>query len=100
MFSGCLDEQYSVDSYDGYAAGGAMTTAFVRSVETLPLPTYPELITAIAAHIKRQGHKQRPQVSSSQAFDLGSRVFTLDNQVLYLHTVYCTHYCTRCVHAR
>ena len=32
LFSGCLDEQVSIDSYDGYTAGGAMTTASAASI--------------------------------------------------------------------
>eukprot|EP00300_Choanocystis_sp_HF-7_P019427 c20335_g1_i7.p1 GENE.c20335_g1_i7~~c20335_g1_i7.p1 ORF type:complete len:277 (+),score=38.44 c20335_g1_i7:612-1442(+) len=77
LFSGCADSQTSVDTYDSYAAGGAMTSAFIAAVRENPYPTYPQLMAAIYRNIKSRGHRQDPQLSSSQRFDFNQRVFDL-----------------------
>ncbi|KAK3280423.1 hypothetical protein CYMTET_11722, partial [Cymbomonas tetramitiformis] len=71
-----LDEQCSMDANAYGRAGGAMTTAFVEALSNHPNHTYPTLMDNLHHNLRRHGFKQRPQLSSSQAFDI-NRPFTL-----------------------
>merc|ERR1712084_125851 len=61
-------------------AGGAMTTAFCDVLKQNASPTYPELMARLHQLMRRRGFSQRPQLTSSQAFDF-ERVFHLDASV-------------------
>ena len=58
------------------APGGALTQAFCLYLRENPCPTYPELLSGLRYHIRSAGYNQRPQLTSSQAFDL-NRPFLL-----------------------
>lgn len=71
MFSGCEDDDTSSDASSAYgAAGGAMTTAFCNALRSNPAPTYPELMSMLHHNLRREGFRQRPQLTSSQPFDI------------------------------
>lgn len=76
QFSGCRDSQYSADSNNKYKFGGAMTTAFVHALKTNPFATYGELLELIHKNLKERKFKQRPQLTSSQRFDVHRKAFS------------------------
>eukprot|EP00591_Stephanopyxis_turris_P004027 CAMPEP_0195508788 /NCGR_PEP_ID=MMETSP0794_2-20130614/1898_1 /TAXON_ID=515487 /ORGANISM="Stephanopyxis turris, Strain CCMP 815" /LENGTH=682 /DNA_ID=CAMNT_0040635841 /DNA_START=21 /DNA_END=2069 /DNA_ORIENTATION=+ len=76
LFSGCEDSQTSADTFDKYQAGGAMTQSFIKAYQQNPRQTYPQLLQNIHTHLKRRGFSQRPQLTTSQRFDAGQRVFS------------------------
>jgi hypothetical protein len=79
MFSGCEDDDTSSDASTCYgAAGGAMTTAFCNALRSNPAPTYPELMSMLHQNLRREGFRQRPQLTSSQPFDF-DRPFILSD---------------------
>ena len=77
LFSGCEDSQCSADSMSNYQAGGAMTNAFLKVMANHPMPLYPDLMSALHRELRRKGFNQKPQLSSSQRFELRDRVFSL-----------------------
>lgn len=82
LFSGCEDEDTSADAMGpGGSAGGAMTTAFCDLLRSgcAGLP-YAELLSRLHDVMRRRGFTQRPQLTSSQAFD-HQRPFLLDDIV-------------------
>jgi len=71
LLSGCADDQTSADVQSVYQRPrGAMTEAFVETLTANPCPTYPEFLRGIRDRLSAHGHSQRPQLTSSQAFDL------------------------------
>lgn len=77
LFSGCDDDQTSADVQGKYQQpGGAMTTALCEELRANPQPSYTDLINNMNRTMKKRGFKQRPQLSSSQAFQF-PRTFTL-----------------------
>merc|ERR1711966_102427 len=83
LFSGCEDDQTSADVSGGagflnqYQAGGAMTQSFINAFRSNPMATYPEFLATIHNSLKQRGFQQRPQLTSSQQFDVHSRVMSL-----------------------
>mmetsp|Transcript_16721 Transcript_16721/g.25127 ORF Transcript_16721/g.25127 Transcript_16721/m.25127 type:complete len:479 (+) Transcript_16721:104-1540(+) len=78
MLSGCEDAQCSADAATSSGIhGGAMTSAFLQVIKDNPMPLYPDLMSALHRELRRKGFNQRPQLSSSQRFDLNDRVFSL-----------------------
>ena len=77
MLSGCEDDQTSADTYHNFSAGGAMTNALLKALKDNPLPLYPDLFRALHANLRKKGFRQRPQLTSSQPFDVCNRVFSL-----------------------
>lgn len=79
LFSGCTDDSTSCDVKGIYsAAGGALTSAFVSTLKENPCPNYIELLDRCTSYMVRNGFKQRPQLSSSQRFEI-DRPFLLDD---------------------
>lgn len=77
LFSGCQDGSTSCDvSSTLNAPGGAMTTAFVNTLKRNPFPTYDELLEGLLKEMKLNGFPQKPQMSSTQEFQIG-RPFSL-----------------------
>jgi hypothetical protein len=77
LFSGCEDAQCSADTYSAsVGAGGAMTQAFIAALKSNPMALYPDFLETIHRHLRRRGMRQKPMLTSSQRFDLSSRVFT------------------------
>ena len=77
LFSGCEDDQCSADAVSDYRAGGAMTNAFLKVMQNSPMPLYPDLMTMLHRELRRKGFPQKPQLSSTQKFQLNDRVFSL-----------------------
>ena len=70
MFSGCKDHEKSHDtkSSDGDVIYGAMTKAFVESMDNKPDQSYLELLCDIVGRrLRIKGYPQTPQISSSKA---------------------------------
>ncbi|EKM52940.1 uncharacterized protein PHACADRAFT_210705 [Phanerochaete carnosa HHB-10118-sp] len=63
-FSGCTDSQSSADTWEGGAAAGAMSYAFMKSFRENPKQTYRELLISVRAILKNK-YNQTPQLSSS-----------------------------------
>ena len=76
LFLGCEDSQTSADAYDQYQAGGAMTQSFIKAYQEDSMATYPDFMASIHRHLKRRGFRQRPQLTTSQSFDVRSRIFS------------------------
>lgn len=48
-----------------------MTTAFTKALKRNPFPTYDELLDLLLQEMKSNGFDQRPQMSSTQEFEIG-----------------------------
>ena len=81
LFSGCEDSQTSADTMDKFQAGGAMTQSFIRAYQDNPMASYPDFMALIHRHLRRRGFHQRPQLTSSQKFDVRSRVFSFTDGI-------------------
>lgn len=85
LFSGCQDDQTSADVGGGalsqYQAGGAMTQSFIQAFQSNPYATYPQFLSSIHNSLKQRGFKQRPQLTSSQQFDVNSRIFSFTDGI-------------------
>jgi len=81
LFSGCEDGATSADvrgNYlNQYQSGGAMTQAFIHAYRTNPMPTHANFMASINASMRTRGFRQKPQLSSSQRFHVGSRIMSL-----------------------
>merc|ERR1712157_49685 len=78
LFSGCEDSQTSADvMLNNSEAGGAMTMAFTQSytyfLTNHKIVTFPDFLQSLHYHLKLRGMKQRPVLTSSQAFDINRR---------------------------
>lgn len=81
QFSGCQDAQTSADVNGTYQAGGAMTTAFIHAIRTQPGATYAQLLKIIHANLKSRRFSQRPQLTSSQPFNINMKRFSLTDGI-------------------
>ncbi|KAH8096904.1 caspase domain-containing protein [Cristinia sonorae] len=67
-WSGCKDSQKSADTFEGGAAAGAMSYAFMTSLTMNPHQSYQELLRSVREILKKK-YSQRPQLSSSHRID-------------------------------
>jgi len=63
-FSGCKDDQTSADTFEGGAAVGAMSYAFIEALTKNPRQSYQELLQSVR-HILYPRFSQKPQLGSS-----------------------------------
>eukprot|EP00931_Biecheleriopsis_adriatica_P095182 TRINITY_DN68813_c0_g1_i1.p1 TRINITY_DN68813_c0_g1~~TRINITY_DN68813_c0_g1_i1.p1 ORF type:complete len:558 (-),score=108.31 TRINITY_DN68813_c0_g1_i1:21-1694(-) len=77
MYSGCEDEQCSMDVTRHGRAGGAMTTAMTTVLRESPSLIYPELLDQLHRVLQERGMEQIPRLTSSQQFDASSKNFSL-----------------------
>lgn len=81
MFSGCEDEQCSMDAYFKGKAAGAMTTCLCDVIEShykkQDTVQYPALLMELRDVLTKRNFEQRPKLSSSQPFGIGEKMFTL-----------------------
>lgn len=80
MFSGCEDEQCSMDVTKHGRAGGAMTTAMnqaIRENQGNPNLVYPELLQRLHEILQERGMEQIPRLTSSQCFDPSCKAFDI-----------------------
>ena len=62
-----------------------MTNALLKALKDNPLPLYPDLFRALHANLRKKGFRQRPQLTSSQPFDVSNRVFSLTDGFVSNH---------------
>ncbi|KAJ1678916.1 Ca(2+)-dependent cysteine protease [Spiromyces aspiralis] len=69
MFSGCKDYEKSHDTklIEGDVVYGAMTKAFVESMNEKPGQSYLELLVDIRRRLQKKGYPQTPQISCSKS---------------------------------
>lgn len=77
MFSGCEDDQCSMDAQHAGNFGGAMTTAMTQAIQEDPGSTYPNLLNRLHEILKERNFEQYPRLTSSQKFDPTSKSFHL-----------------------
>jgi len=71
-FSGCDDSQTSADVVKNGLAVGAMSYAFMKSLEANPKQSYQQLLKNVR-EILRKNYSQKPQLSSSHRIDTNLR---------------------------
>eukprot|EP00919_Chromeraceae_sp_WS-2016_P049191 GHVR01116401.1.p1 GENE.GHVR01116401.1~~GHVR01116401.1.p1 ORF type:complete len:138 (+),score=24.29 GHVR01116401.1:314-727(+) len=60
--------------------GGAMTTSLVTALAAQPYgQTLPDLMKAMDRNLKARGFPQKPQLSSTQQFEVSQRIFAIDD---------------------
>lgn len=82
MISGCMDSQFSADTYVNLngkiMASGAMTFSFLKTIEDLgtniPLKT---VVSSMCSLLKDNGYEQIPQLSSGKAIDINTMMLPL-----------------------
>ncbi|RDX49463.1 hypothetical protein OH76DRAFT_1483123 [Lentinus brumalis] len=67
-WSGCKDSQTSADTWEAGNATGAMSYAFMTSLQQNPQSTYQELLRSIRVILKKK-YSQKPQLTSSHRID-------------------------------
>ena len=77
MISGCMDNQTSADAYINSKFQGAMTWAFLHTVDKNPNLTWKELITTMRDSLKISNFQQIPQLSSGKKLDLTAKICLL-----------------------
>jgi len=86
LLSGCMDDQCSADASDVRGrAGGAMTTALCDVLEDdhwADSMGYTQLLHAMHMKLSQRGFDQRPNLGSSQAFDVSSRPFGISGTIV------------------
>eukprot|EP00397_Hematodinium_sp_SG-2012_P034670 GEMP01037201.1.p1 GENE.GEMP01037201.1~~GEMP01037201.1.p1 ORF type:complete len:362 (+),score=69.00 GEMP01037201.1:75-1160(+) len=77
MISGCMDEQTSADAMINGSATGALTHSLLQVLGDNQEPQYSELLQQTHSVLDEGKYKQRPVMTSSQAFNL-DRAFSLN----------------------
>ena len=77
MISGCRDNQTSEDAYINSIFQGAMSWAFLDTVNKNPNLTWKELITTMRSSLKTSKYEQVPQLSSGKKLDLNTKICLL-----------------------
>ena len=77
MISGCMDNQTSDETYINSKIQGAMTWAFLETVNKNPNLTWKDLITMMRNSLKTSKYEQIPQLSSGKKIDLTNKICLL-----------------------
>jgi len=77
MISGCMDNQTSDETYINSKIQGAMTWAFLDTVNKNPNLTWKDLITMMRNSLKTSKYEQIPQLSSGKKIDLTNKICLL-----------------------
>eukprot|EP00930_Biecheleria_cincta_P101194 TRINITY_DN92816_c0_g1_i1.p1 TRINITY_DN92816_c0_g1~~TRINITY_DN92816_c0_g1_i1.p1 ORF type:complete len:508 (-),score=92.57 TRINITY_DN92816_c0_g1_i1:120-1643(-) len=77
MFSGCQDEQCSMDVSIAGRAQGAMTMCMTQAIRENNEMEYPALLARLHEILKEKGYEQLPRLTSSQPFEADSKSFDL-----------------------
>jgi hypothetical protein len=77
MISGCMDNQTSADAYINSTYQGAMTWAFLDTLNKKPNLTWKELITTMRSSLKTSKYEQIPQLSSGKQLGLTAKICLL-----------------------
>jgi len=75
MISGCMDAQTSAEAQIENKPQGAMTWAFLSSINTTPNLSWRELLINMRDLLKNNSYTQVPQLSTDSFYDIGSPVF-------------------------
>jgi hypothetical protein len=74
LLSGCMDNQTSADAYISNKYQGAMTWAFLDTLNKNATPTWKDLVTTMRNTLKTTQYNQVPQLSSGNAIDINTPV--------------------------
>jgi hypothetical protein len=77
MISGCRDNQTSEDAYINSKSQGAMSWAFLDTVNKNPNLSWKDLITTMRSSLKTSKYEQIPQLSSGKKLDLTTKICLL-----------------------
>jgi len=77
MISGCMDNQTSEEVYFNEKNQGAMTWAFLDTINKTPNLTWKDLITTMRSSLKLSKYQQIPQLSSGKKLDLNTQLCLL-----------------------
>lgn len=72
MFSGSKDTQTSADTFQDGEARGALSWAFIKSLERWPCQSYLQLLNTIRSELEDR-YTQKPQLSCSHPLDTNLR---------------------------
>jgi len=75
MISGCTDNQTSADAFINNTSQGAMTWAFIESVNSKPKLSWRELIQNMRKLLTNSQYTQIPQLSTGQNFNIDTAIF-------------------------
>ena len=75
MISGCTDNQTSADTFINNASQGAMTWAFIESVNSKPKLSWRELIQNMRKLLTNSQYTQIPQLSTGNIFNIDTAIF-------------------------
>lgn len=77
MISGCMDNQTSEEVFVNNKNQGAMTWAFLDTINNNPNLTWKDLITSMRGSLKSSKYQQIPQLSSGKKLDLNTQLCLL-----------------------
>jgi hypothetical protein len=75
MISGCMDSQTSSEAFVNGKAQGAVTWAFIESMNKNKNASWKELLRSMRDLLKSNGFDQIPQMSTDSFYDIDSKVF-------------------------
>ena len=75
MISGCTDNQTSADAFINNTSQGAMTWAFIESVNSKPKLSWRELIQNMRKLLTNSQYTQIPQLSTGNSFNIDTKIF-------------------------
>ena len=75
MISGCTDNQTSADAFINNTSQGAMTWAFIESVNSKPKLSWRELIQNMRKLLTNSQYTQIPQLSTGNIFNIDTAIF-------------------------
>ena len=77
MISGCMDNQTSEEVFFNNKNQGAMTWAFLDTINKNPNLTWKDLITTMRSSLKSSKYQQIPQLSSGKKLDINAQLCLL-----------------------
>ena len=75
MISGCTDNQTSADAFINNTSQGAMTWAFIESINSKPKLSWRELIQNMRKLLTNSQYTQIPQLSTGNIFNIDTAIF-------------------------
>jgi hypothetical protein len=75
MISGCTDKQTSADAFINNISQGAMTWAFIESINSNPKLSWKQLIQNMRKLLTNSRYSQIPQLSTGQKFNIDTAIF-------------------------
>jgi hypothetical protein len=75
MISGCTDNQTSADAFINNTSQGAMTWAFIESINSKPKLSWRELIQNMRKLLTTSQYTQIPQLSTGNIFNIDTAIF-------------------------